>query len=57
MGQPFALDYSAVLLMGMARGVDIELLSDVLPAVESEIIAALNGDGGSDPDDEPDEED
>lgn len=44
MGQPFALDYGAVMMMGAALGVDAEMLADVLPIAEAAIISAINGD-------------
>lgn len=54
-GGAFALDYGAILAVGAARKVDLTLLSDVLPAVEGEVIAALNADGGEP--DAPEQED
>lgn len=50
MGGPFALDYGAVMQMGAALGVDAAMLAEVLPAVESEIIAAI-AEAGEDADD------
>ena len=44
MGQPFALDYGAVMIVGAARGANLEMLADVLPAAERAIIAGLSGD-------------
>jgi hypothetical protein len=44
MGQPFALDYGAVMAVGAALGADAEILADVLPAAERAIIAGLSGD-------------
>lgn len=44
MGQPFALDYGAVMTVGGALGVDTEMLADVLPAAEQAIIDNLRGD-------------
>jgi len=41
MGQPFALDFNAVMAMGTALGADIELLADVLPAAEAAIISNM----------------
>lgn len=47
MGRPFAMDYGAVLAMARARGADLELVADVLPIVEAEVIANLNTDEDS----------
>lgn len=44
MGQPYGLDFGAVMTMGTALGADVALLADVLPTAEQEILAALNGD-------------
>jgi|GEM_PF-5858661 len=41
---PFALDFGAVMMMGTALGVDVQLLADVLPAVEQAVIDNLIGD-------------
>ncbi|WP_200922315.1 DUF7697 family protein [Sphingomonas sp. Leaf17] len=41
MGQPFALDFTAVMAMGQAASVDMALLADVLPAVEAVIVNRL----------------
>jgi hypothetical protein len=41
MGQPFALDFNAVMAMGTALGADMELLADVLPAAEAAIIGNM----------------
>ena len=41
MGQPFALDFNAVMAVGTALGADMELLADVLPAAENAIIGNL----------------
>lgn len=46
MGQPFALDFGAVMLMGMAADVDTGLLQEVLPAVEAAIITGSEDEGG-----------
>ena len=40
-GQPFALDFAAVMTMGQALNVDMHLLADVLPAVEAVIVNRL----------------
>jgi hypothetical protein len=40
-GQPFALDYGAVMAVGAALGADLEMLADVLPAAEAAIIGNL----------------
>ncbi len=40
-GQPFALDFAAVMTMGQALDVDLQLLADVLPAVEAVIVNRL----------------
>ncbi len=48
MGQPFALDFNAVMTMGAALGADPEMLADVLPAAEAAIIANLTPDGPPD---------
>lgn len=41
MGQPFALDFGAVMTMGQALDVDLQLLADVLPSVEAVIVNRL----------------
>ena len=46
MGQPFALDFNAVMTMGSALGADLEMLADVLPAAEAAIIDNLAPDDG-----------
>lgn len=49
MGRPFALDYSAVMQVGHARGADLALLADVLPIAEAAIInGLLEEEGGGD---------
>ena len=48
MGQPFALDFNAVMAMGAALGANMELLADVLPAAETAIIANLAPDEAPD---------
>lgn len=45
MGQPFALDYGAVMLVGMAADVDTALLQEVLPAVEAAILTGSDEGG------------
>jgi hypothetical protein len=45
MGSPFALDMGAVMAVAQARGVDLELLADVLPAAEAAILAGLRDEG------------
>lgn len=49
MGVPFALDFGAVMAVGTARGVDLDLLAEALPAVEAAILAGRD-------DGEPEEE-
>ncbi|WP_342249383.1 DUF7697 family protein [Sphingomonas sp. OTU376] len=44
MGQPFALDFGAVISVGSALGADLELLVEVLPDAERSILAALSDD-------------
>lgn len=44
MGQPFALDHGAILLIGAARGVNLELLTDVLPMAERAILSGFAAD-------------
>lgn len=44
MGVPFALDFGAVMAVGQARGVDLQLLAEALPAAEAAILAT--GDDG-----------
>lgn len=46
MGHPFALDYGAVMLMGLAADVDAALLQEVLPAVEAAIVTGSDDEGG-----------
>jgi len=43
MGTPFALDVGALFQVAEARGVDLELLADALPAAEAAIIGSLLG--------------
>ena len=43
MGQPFALDFGAVMQMGAARGVDVALLAEALPHAEAAIVNRLAG--------------
>lgn len=38
LGQPFALDFGAVMLVGQARGADTALLAELLPATERAIL-------------------
>ncbi|WP_294272808.1 hypothetical protein [uncultured Sphingomonas sp.] len=47
-GQPFALDHSAVMMMGAALGADAEMLADILPSAEAAIIAHLIPDDPTD---------
>lgn len=42
MGGPFALDFSAVLKMGQAQGVDMKMLSETLPHVETVVLAQFD---------------
>jgi hypothetical protein len=42
MGKPFALDFGAVMAVGSALRVDVELLADVLPDAETAIIDNLD---------------
>lgn len=48
MGGVYGLDYGAALAMGTALSADMEMLADVLPAVESALVGRANGnaDGG-----------
>lgn len=43
MGQPFALDFGAVMQVGAARGVDTTLLADILPIAEAAIVNRIAG--------------
>jgi hypothetical protein len=45
MGTPIGLDYGAVMAVATARRADVDLLSEVLPAVEAAILDNLAGDG------------
>lgn len=49
---PFALDFGAIMQVGAARGVDLDLLSEALPHAEAAIISNLTdqapADEGSD---------
>lgn len=47
MGQPFGLDFGAVMMVGAAQGVDTALLGEVLPALEGAVLSALNADDDS----------
>lgn len=47
-GVAAGLDYGAVMTFADAQGVDLELLTDVLPEVENSIVAAMNGDSDED---------
>lgn len=42
MGQPFALDFGAVMNVGAAKAVDLHLLADTLPSAEAAILRGLN---------------
>lgn len=46
MGAPFALDFGAVMLVGQARSVDIEMLAEVLPDAERAILSPPAGPSG-----------
>ena len=48
MGTPFALDFGAVMAVGQARGIDVEMLADVLPAADRAVIAGLSDSPGGD---------
>jgi hypothetical protein len=48
MGTPIGLDYGAVMAVATARGADVELLSEVLPAVEAAILDNLAGEESDD---------
>lgn len=51
MGVVFGLDFGAVMAVGAARGVDTELLSEMLPVAESALVAfAINTDQEGMPD-------
>lgn len=41
MGRPFALDFGAIMAVGVARGVDIALLAELLPTAERIVLGAL----------------
>ena len=43
-GVAVGLDFGAVMTMGAAREADLEMLADVLPFVESRILAAMRDD-------------
>lgn len=43
MSGPFGLDFGAVMMMGAARGADLALLADVLPACEAAILIGRDG--------------
>jgi hypothetical protein len=44
-GAAFALDMGTVMNVGAARGVDLDLLADVLPAAEAAILSGLSDEG------------
>jgi len=44
MGAPYALDFTAVLLLADAMGAGTTLLSDVLPSIEAVIVKAYRED-------------
>ncbi|MHC2089468.1 DUF7697 family protein [Methylobacterium sp. CM6244] len=44
MGAPYALDFTAVLLMANAMGANTALLADVLPSMEAVIVQAYRED-------------
>jgi hypothetical protein len=44
MGTPFALDFGAIMMMGQAQGVDVEMLAAVLPEVEQAVISGIGDD-------------
>lgn len=57
MGGAYAVDYGAVLAMASARGVDLDLVADLLPRVEGAMLKPYRRDDTDDPDfDEPVEE-
>lgn len=41
------MDMGAVMLMGQAADLNVELLSEVLPAVETAILTAIEGEGAA----------
>jgi hypothetical protein len=43
-GHVVGIDMSAALMLGAARGCDLELLSELLPATEAGLVEALSGD-------------
>ena len=47
-GGPIGLDMGAGLALGAARGCDMELLADVLPAAERALLDAHAGEAGED---------
>lgn len=47
MGGVFGLDYGAALALGTALSADMELLADILPAVESALVGRANGNADS----------
>ena len=51
--RPIGLDFGAVMMMGAARGVDLRLLSEILPRIEAAIIAPADEQDQPDPE-EPD---
>tara|TARA_R110000850_G_scaffold148008_1_gene270292 strand:+ start:523 stop:705 length:183 start_codon:yes stop_codon:yes gene_type:complete len=48
MNGPTGLDFGAVLAMAGARGLDPDLLADVLPDVEQVLVIAARGGGDGD---------
>jgi hypothetical protein len=44
MGTPFALDFGAVMIVAAARGADSEMVADLLPVVETAVLASLSDD-------------
>lgn len=43
-GVATSLDFASVMAIGAAHGVDLELLADVLPDIETALLAGLAGD-------------
>ena len=44
-GHVVGIDMDAALIVGKARGYDLGVLSELLPAAEASLVEALNGEG------------
>lgn len=45
---PIGLDFGAVMQFGAAIGADLQLLADVLPDIEGQVVGEYHDEGGGD---------